>query len=183
MDDREIRGRLSRLEDVLSQLERTPGATAGLALEAVESLAAVYGEALRRIVDRGGEEVVAALADDELVGHLLVLHDLHPASLPERLDRALDEIRPYVRSHGGAVEIAGVEDGVVTVRMSGSCDGCTGASATLEAGIREALLAAAPELVDVVAVDDGGTAHPPPASKPVIPLESLRNPVGAGGAR
>lgn len=179
MHEREIEQRLEALNEALERLEQTPGRTAESALDAVEGLAAVYGEALRRIMDRvaGTPGLAASLAQDELVGHLLALHDIHPAPLEERLDRALEEVRPYVHSHGGQVELVGVEDGVARVRFSGTCDGCTASSTTLETGIRDALLAAAPEVTEIVSEDGGADPHPPP----VIPVDSLRRPAPAGG--
>jgi Fe-S cluster biogenesis protein NfuA len=181
---REIEERLRRLDELLGRLEQIPGQTSAMALEAAEALADVYGEALRRVVDRVGPSPAAeALAGDELVGHLLVLHGIHPVPLEQRLDDALDRIRPYVHSHGGRVDFIGVEDGIARVRFSGTCDGCTASSATLELGVREALLAAAPELAGVEAEDGGGAAHPPPADPTprLIPLEALRRPAATGG--
>ena len=64
------------------------------------------------------------MTDDELVSHLLLLHGLHPVSLGDRVLDALDEVRPYLESHGGDVELVGMEGPVVRLRMQGSCSGC-----------------------------------------------------------
>ena len=45
---------------------------------------------------------VRAVAGDELLGHLLLLHDLHPVDVGTRVASALEEVRPYLGSHGGA---------------------------------------------------------------------------------
>lgn len=71
-------GRLERLDRVLEQLEHTPGVTAATALEAIRLVAAVYGEALARIVGRLGT-AAASLRDDELLAHLFSLHDIDVA--------------------------------------------------------------------------------------------------------
>ena len=64
------------------------------------------------VADRDDDGALAeALAGDELVAHLLLLHGLHPVPLEERVRGALDEVRPYLDSHGGDVELLGVEDG------------------------------------------------------------------------
>jgi Fe-S cluster biogenesis protein NfuA len=179
MDEREIGATLEHLDRLLDQLERTPGATAEAALEAVGLLTRVYGEALARMVDRVGS-VAGSLAEDELLGHLFALHGIHPASLEDRVERALERVRPYARSHGGEIELAGIDDGVVRVRLAGACDGCTASQATLEGVVREAVLAAVPELTGLEALP--ATAPPHPA--PVIPAESLlRRPAPAGGSR
>ena len=44
-----------------------------------------------------------------------------PCRVEERVREALDEVRPYLESHGGDVELLGVEDGVVRLRLQGSC--------------------------------------------------------------
>jgi Fe-S cluster biogenesis protein NfuA/nitrite reductase/ring-hydroxylating ferredoxin subunit len=170
LDDQEVRRRIERLDGLLEQLERTPGATAASALEAVELLAGIYGEALSRVMLRvsSAPDLVEQLTADELLWHLLVLHELHPGSVQERVDRALDDVRPYLASHGGAVELAAVQDGVATVRLSGTCQSCASSSATLELAVRDAVLAAAPEITRVEAL--AGEAG---ASQAVIPVESL----------
>ena len=47
------------------------------------------------------------MADDGVVGSLLLIHGLHPVPLEERVTGALDEVRPYMKSHGGDVELLG----------------------------------------------------------------------------
>jgi Fe-S cluster biogenesis protein NfuA/nitrite reductase/ring-hydroxylating ferredoxin subunit len=180
LDDQEVRRRIERLDGLLEQLERTPGATAATALEAVELLAGIYGEALSRVMLRvsSAPDLVAQLTADELLWHLLVLHELHPGSVQERVDRALDDVRPYLASHGGAVELASVEDGVATVQLSGTCQSCASSSATLELAVRDAVLAAAPEVTRVEAL-----AGKPGAPQAVIPVESLFRRPGGDQAR
>ena len=46
--------------------------------------------------------------EDELVAHLLLLHGLHPVPVRERVLGALDEVRPYLATHGGGVELLDV---------------------------------------------------------------------------
>ena len=59
---------------------------------------------------------------------------------------ALDEVRPYLASHGGDVELLGVEDGVVRLRLEGSCNGCPSSAMTLKLAIEEAIARAAPDV-------------------------------------
>ena len=64
---------------------------------------------LERIVELiDDEETRDRLAADELVAGLLMIHDLYPVPLEERVTRALDTVRPYMESHGGNVELLGV---------------------------------------------------------------------------
>ncbi len=112
-----------------------------------EELFALYDDAVRRIHALLDDEQRAALAEDPVVGSVLLMHDLHPRSLEERVVAALDSVRPYLDSHGGDVELAGLEDGVARLRLTGSCDGCAASQSTLELAIEEALEAAAPDLL------------------------------------
>lgn len=74
----EVEQRLSRLDGLLERLEAMPGGGGQLAREAVAALAGVYGEALRRTLTVAGSDAADALGADPLVGHLMVLHGLHP---------------------------------------------------------------------------------------------------------
>ena len=143
MDDERARELIETVDRRLERAEADP-----IALEVVEALLELYGEGMRRIVESDAE-LAERLAGDELVSHLLLVHDLHPVPLRERVQAALDEVRPYLDSHGGDVELLGVEAGVVTLRMAGSCNGCASSAATLELAIEEAIHGHAPEVEEV----------------------------------
>jgi Fe-S cluster biogenesis protein NfuA/nitrite reductase/ring-hydroxylating ferredoxin subunit len=159
-DDHEARERIARVESLLAGLEDLPAPAASPALEAVAALVDVYGEALRRVLEHGGEDLARELGADELVGHLLIAHELHPLALRERVLGALEQVRPYLGSHGGGVELAAIEDGVVRLRMQGSCHGCPSSTMTLKLAIEDAVREAAPEIEQIVAegVDDAPRA-------------------------
>ncbi len=95
------------------------------------------------------EELIERLADDDLVASLLVLHGLHPWNLERRIDRALARVRPFLGTHAGDVHLLGVQDGVVRLRLAGSCNGCPSSAVTMELSIRTAILEAAPEVTDI----------------------------------
>ncbi|MEV5510792.1 NifU family protein [Streptomyces orinoci] len=173
LDDQDIGRRLARVDDLLERVEGAPGPTAGAALEAVRLLTEVYGEALARVLDAAGPSLGGRLAEDELIGHLLVLHGLHPDGVERRVTRALDGLRPALREHGGEVELAGVAEGVATVRLT--AEGCRSTAAALEQAVREAVLAIAPELSEVRRLPD---AAGPPA---FVPLSALARPAAATG--
>ena len=61
--------------------------------------------------------------------------------LYDRVDKALDEIRPYIHSHSGDVNIVDVSDeGVVKLQMVGTCHGCPMSMLTLRLGIERILM-------------------------------------------
>jgi Fe-S cluster biogenesis protein NfuA len=147
--------------------------------ELIQSILDMYGEGLARILEltmqakAPGFELVKMFAHDELVGSLLLLHDLHPVDIEIRIARALDEVRPYLKSHGGNVELVKVEGGVAYLRLYGSCNGCPASTITLKQTIEEAIYKAAPDL-DRFEVD-GVTDPPPVTGIPVTFVPPRRN--------
>ena len=81
-----------------------------------------------------------------MIATLLLIHDLHPVSLEQRVQEALDSVRPYMESHGGNVELLSVDDGVARIHLRGSCSDCSASSVTLELAVKRALEEAAPDL-------------------------------------
>jgi len=166
LDDREARERVARVETLLEEVEALADPVArDRATELVQVLLELYGEGLARIVqqiaERDDGRLAGALAADELVSHLLLLHGVHPVPLRARVDGALDEVRPYLDSHGGAVELLGVDDGIVRLRLEGSGNGCPSSAATLELAIEDAIHKAAPDVERIEA--EGGSE---PATAP-----------------
>jgi Fe-S cluster biogenesis protein NfuA/nitrite reductase/ring-hydroxylating ferredoxin subunit len=102
------------------------------------------------------------------VASLLLIHDLYPVSLEERVVEALDTVRPYMESHGGNVELLAIEDGVAKLALQGSCNGCAASRATLELAIKQALEEHAP---DLVGLEVEGVSEPGPigAALPMAP--------------
>jgi Fe-S cluster biogenesis protein NfuA/nitrite reductase/ring-hydroxylating ferredoxin subunit len=130
---------------------------------------------LLELVDAVHRPGLAALAEGDFAHPaaqaLLAMYGLTELEDEELVEEALDSIRPYIHSHGGDVELLSVEDGVVHVRMSGSCQGCAASSMTLRRGIEEALRAGYPGFREVV-------AHEPEGPR-LLQIEDLRRPVFA----
>lgn len=175
MDERDDARRAARIELLLQGLAELPDPQAReRAEELVGMLLGLYGDALARMLElagqaggiTGGDSLIRAFAGDELVGSLLLLHGLHPDDIETRIRRALDGVRPYLRSHGGNVELLGVAEGTAHLRLQGSCHGCPSSTVTLKLAIEEAIYAAAPDLegLDVEGVVDA------PAPVPLITL-------------
>lgn len=92
---------------------------------------------LANLLDHHG--LLEQAAGDPVVAELLELYDLAPRTLQQQVERALEDIRPYIQSHGGQLELARVDGGVVTVRLAGACSGCSGSAITLRRGVEAAL--------------------------------------------
>ena len=75
------------------------------------------------------------------------------AEISEKGERQMENIRPYLQSHGGDVEFVSFDqDGVVKVRLQGACHGCAGAQMTIKNGVQRILQEAFPEVTSVEAV-------------------------------
>jgi len=180
LDDGAARERVARVDALLQDLEGAIGAVpVDTAIELAQALLDLYGEGLARIVghiadsDHDGA-LARALASDELVSHLLLLHGLHPVPLDTRVREALAEVRPYLESHGGDVELLAIDDGVVRLAMRGSCDGCASSTMTLKLAIEEAIQRAAPDVEEIVAEGAVEAAPPAPALLQIELSDGLR---------
>ena len=71
----------------------------------------------------------------------------------ERVEKVIERIRPAVQMDGGDIELVEVTDGIVKLRLVGSCHGCPSSMMTLQAGIERAIRAEVPEIKAVEAVD------------------------------
>jgi Fe-S cluster biogenesis protein NfuA/nitrite reductase/ring-hydroxylating ferredoxin subunit len=153
---------VAELDTLVQTLEREGDERALLLLDLVD---AIHRPALE-LIARGETE-------HPLARSLLAMYDLAPVDDAVLAEEALDSVRPYVESHGGRVELVGVEDGVVTVRMSGSCQGCAASAITLRRGIEQALKEHYPGFREVVA-EEGDEE---PAAPKLLQIEDLRRPV------
>jgi Fe-S cluster biogenesis protein NfuA/nitrite reductase/ring-hydroxylating ferredoxin subunit len=162
-----------RVEDLLDQIAGRDEVAAELTEELVRELMALYGAGLGRVLDRMVAAAPDALRDltaDPLVGGLLVLHDLHPDDVGARVEAALEQVRPYLASHGGGVQLLGVTGDVALLRLEGSCDGCGSSQITLQHAVEGAVLDAAPEIDRIEVEGAVGTGS---GGNGLIPAESL----------
>jgi Fe-S cluster biogenesis protein NfuA/nitrite reductase/ring-hydroxylating ferredoxin subunit len=152
---------VAELEALVETLEREGDERALLLLQLVD---AIHRPALERIA--------AGDTEDPIAQALLQMYDIAPPDDEVLVEEALDEVRPYIDSHGGKVELLGVDDGIVKLRMSGSCAGCAASAMTLKRGIEAALRARYPGFREVIAEESAEQATPE-----LLQIENLRRPV------
>ena len=70
----------------------------------------------------------------------------------DKVEKALNDIRPSLQVDGGDVELVDVENGIVKVRLTGACGGCPMSQMTLKQGIESKVKKAVPEVLSVEAV-------------------------------
>lgn len=148
---------VGRLDDLVTQLEREGDERALSLLQLVDAL---HRPAL--------ELILAGEPDHPIAQALLSMYDLAPVSELVQVEEALDEVRPYVESHGGKLDLVSVDDGVVRVTLSGACDGCAGSEVTLKRGVEEVLRERYPAFRELVAEEPKVV---------VLPLAGMRRPL------
>ena len=72
--------------------------------------------------------------------------------MKDRVEQVINRIRPAVQQDGGDIELVDVVDGLVRVRLVGSCAGCPSATMTLKQGIERAIRAEVPEITGLESV-------------------------------
>jgi Fe-S cluster biogenesis protein NfuA len=172
LDDRAVRERLAVLDKQLEQLEATPGPIGELALAAVSGLAEIYGQALARALDLVDPTLVERMLGDELIGHLLVLHGIHPSPLTYRTSRVIEGLRAALSARAVEVELADIDQGVAILRLS--MKGCGTSAAGIEQAVRDAVLAAVPELSDVTFAPAGRASR-----ATFVPVDSMMRPAAS----
>lgn len=157
---------VGRVQELTAELERVADPKAQAAAENL--LAAVielYGEGLERIftavaeAGEPGEELISGFTNDGVVASLMLIHDLYPVDLTQRVNDALDSVRPYMESHGGNVELLEVSEGIARIALQGSCESCPASASTLELAIKQALDEYAPDLEGLVVEGDVQDPH------------------------
>ena len=159
---------ITQIEELVNKIESLPDPDArASAVALVQALMDFHGEAfdhLMEIVAAQGEvgySIFEKFSGDELVSNLLLLYGLHPLPLETRINQALESVRPHFESHGGNVELIGIDSGVVRLRLQGSCRSCASSADTLKLAVEAAIYAAAP---DVVAIEAEGAVETATAS-------------------
>ena len=173
-----------RVEALLAELGSQAGPqVAATAEELVSCLVELYGAGLAEIVAiigedaEGGQRLMAKLAADPLVESLLLLHDLHPVPVADRVRRAIEAVMPPLGAHAGRVDFEGVDDqGVIVIRLELSAHGRQAHAGQVQEALEQAAAAAAPEAAGVRF--DVVTAAP---ELPVLQIS--RRPAAAGGTR
>lgn len=157
MDFEQLAEQVDRLTEEVLRIEDEGARESAIRLK--EAVEAIHREALVQIVRRLKEDdatlaALRELAREPAVRMVLMLHDLIKPPLGTRVQLALDEVRPYIHSHGGDVELVDLVEGTARLRLSGACQGCPGSTMTLRNGVEQALRRHAPELVGIQLVEE-----------------------------
>jgi Fe-S cluster biogenesis protein NfuA len=154
---REFQARTEEIEELVKTLEATaePSVHAA-AFELMQAIMELHGAGMARILeilsgDAHTEQARRKLLKDDLVSGLLLLHNLHPEDIQTRVMAGLESVRPYLQSHGGDVDLVSLQDGVLRVRLKGSCGSCGSSIQTLKGAVEQAVVDAAPDVIEIIA--------------------------------
>ena len=146
-----------------------------LAFELLDGVDTLHRMALRRLAAGLGDAVVKDLAgQDPAVAWLFEAYGIGVDEFA-LADAAIETVRSYIHSHGGEVTVLAAADGVVRLRMSGACSGCTASAQTLRTSIDEALREHLPGFLRSELEEDDAEPHPPPVGP--VPVQLRQRPV------
>jgi nitrite reductase/ring-hydroxylating ferredoxin subunit/Fe-S cluster biogenesis protein NfuA len=148
-----------RVDRVLDSIKELPEDARMKAMELKKAIEAFHEHALRKLVRMfretdAGKELLLKAVEDPAIYAILFMHGIIKQDLFTRVAVVLEEVRPYMRSHGGDVELVKVEGETVYVRLHGACSGCSLSAVTLKNGVEEAIKARVPEIEYVVMAED-----------------------------
>jgi Fe-S cluster biogenesis protein NfuA len=170
--------RLKSIERLLGEIDSSadPSLRANVQ-QLVQLVMDLHGAGIERMLEliraADGESIVNKLGQDDLAASLLVLYGLHPLGLEERVVQALDKIRLRLKARDGDVEVLGIQDGGVRLRLRADGHGCGSTGQALKEMVEEAVYQAAPDLTELTI--EGGEAHS------FVPLATLQG-AGQGAA-
>ncbi len=178
-------GRADTLEDLLGRVESRraamqdwPAEQRALVQELDDAICDLHAEAMRRLIrglkaEPAAEARLRSMLGDQIVYAVLRRLGVLRASLNERIEQALDEVRPMLHGHGGDVMLLEVQPpDTVRLQFTGACDGCPSSAITLRAGVREAIRAACPEITQIHANSD--TEHAAESADIVSPFAEVQ---------
>lgn len=154
MDNHEFQAQTQRIDELVQRVSALPDKDARTAaLELLQSTMDFHGSVLSRIVEllsesgEAGRNLLNKLGSDSLVCGLLVLYGIHPLTMEQRINGALERLRPQLQKHGTTLEIVGITDGALRLKARREAQG---APDKLKLAIEQAVLEAAPEVTGVI---------------------------------
>ncbi len=164
----EVLPRIAELAERLA--EHDDSDVAATAIEMLDWIDVFHANGVGRMVEMlrewRGEILLEAVAADPVAGALLRAYGLGDGADLDAgrvsVQAALAEVRPYLHSHGGDMEVVHIEDGVVRLKLHGSCDGCTAADATIIEQVETALQEHWVDFRRIEVEEMTAAPHPPP---------------------
>lgn len=156
-DGKDFRQDIQRIGGLVQEVESIADpAIRAATKDLVQSLMDLHGAAFERaleIIAESGEpgmNIIDRLGRDSLVSGVLILYGLHPEDLESRVVKAVDRVRQQLRKQGCEVELLGVNDGAIRIRVETGSHTCGSTAKTVQGTLEAALYDAAPDLTSLV---------------------------------
>jgi Fe-S cluster biogenesis protein NfuA len=172
--EKELQNKIRQLGTLVNELDQIPDGPAKVAArELSQLLMEVHGAGLERIMElvfqagTAGESLIEKFGKDPLVRNLLLLYSLHPDDVETRVHRAIDGVRPRLRKLDAQVELFGIHEGAVQLKLRTSGHSCGSTTKDLKAMVEEAIYDLAPDLTSLeILVPEESTSG-------FVPLQNL----------
>jgi Fe-S cluster biogenesis protein NfuA len=156
-DARDFQDDMQRIGGLVQQIDSIADpALRSATKDLVQSLMDLHGAALEKALDivaeagEPGMDIIGRLGRDSLVSSVLILYGLHPEDLETRVAKAVDRIRPQLRKQGCEVELLGVNEGAIRLRVQTGSHTCGSTAKTVQATLEGAVYDAAPDMSSLV---------------------------------
>ena len=172
--EKEIQEKIRELGTLVGQLEQTCNGPGAAARELVQLLMEVHSAGIERMMEiafessEPGPALIARFGEDPIVRNLLLLYSLHPDDLETRVLQALDTAGRYLRKFDCTVELLGVQEGNVVVRLHASGHSCGSTTRNLQSTVEASIYEFAPDLTSLTVLGP----HDEPGSG-FVPLTNL----------
>jgi Fe-S cluster biogenesis protein NfuA len=160
-NSREFQEKVRELGNRIGKFDQMPEGPAKTACkELIQLLMDVHGAGLDRIMEMifesgvsgpaiAGQDIIARLGQDSIVGSLLLLYSLHPDDLEKRLHRAMDRMRPRLRKLACTADLIRFDDGMVQVQITASGHTCGSSAKDVKAMVEDGIYEFAPDVVSL----------------------------------
>jgi Fe-S cluster biogenesis protein NfuA len=171
----EFQEQVRQLGKLITQFDQMPEGPPKVACkELVQLLMDVHGAGLDRMMEivfeseGPGPAIIDKLGHDTITSSLLLLYSLHPQDLETRVQQAVERMRPRLRKLSCSVDLAGIVEGAVQVRVTAGGHGCGSSAKDIRAIVEESVFELAP---DVASLEILGLEEP--SNSGFVALESL----------
>lgn len=172
----EFQRRVESIEELLKRIEASADPHLRTTThELLQVVMDMFGTGIERILEiaraagEPGQNLIDRLGRDELVSSLLALYDLHPLTLEDRVERAVEKVRPSLKKRGGEVEVLAIKDGAVSLKLQAN-----GHAQALREIVEEAVYQAVPDVTSLI-------IEGPEEQQGFVPIEMLRGSVASSG--
>ncbi len=156
LNEKDFRQRVQQIGALVQEIESIADpAVRASTTQLVQLIMEFHGTGLDRaleILANAGDPGIALiekLGRDPIVSSLLVLYGLHPDSLETRVGKAVERLAPKLQRDGAIVQLLGIKDGEVRVRITPGDHACGSTSKALQAAVEDAIYEAAPDIASI----------------------------------